>query len=261
VRGLIAVAGLALLSAACSDVSIKPQARLPKPLIVQLPATVGLIIPAETRRYVEQETRFGIDWRIDLGPGEVRLLQEVFRDLFAQVEEFKDLAAAGSREDLKALFEARVDQYSFVTARETGGRYCAVTIRYRINMYTPRGEKVDSYTLMGYGNALALGMSGGKPLAQATAGAMRDAAAKLLVQLPMQTAAKPLAVNEAVVPDKQVLSSEAAEIEAVPIDEPEGAEGGPAVGSPPLPATPASPVLPSQSPPSPALSSQSPRIS
>jgi hypothetical protein len=219
-KGLISLAGALLILAACSDVSIRPQARLPKPLIVQLPAAVGLVIPAETRRYIDQERRFGVDWKIDLGPGEVRLLQDVFRDLFQQVQEFKDVAAASDHKDLKALFEARVDQYSFVTARETGGRYYAVTIRYRINLYTPHGEKVDSYTLTGYGNALALGMSGGKPLAQATASAMRDAAAKLLVQLPMQTAAKPLAVNEAVVADKPVVSAEAAEIEAVPIDEP-----------------------------------------
>jgi hypothetical protein len=222
VNRLAPLAAVSLLSvAACSDVSIKPQAQLPKPLIVQLPAAVGLIIPAETRRYVEAETRFGIDWKIDLGPGEVRLLQDVFRDLFQRVAEFKDVTTASDQTDLKALFEARVDQYSFVTARETGGRYYAVTLRYRINLYTPHGEKVDSYTLTGYGNALALGMSGGKPLAQATVGAMRDAAAKLLVQLPEQTAAKPLARNEAVVADKLLLPSEPAEIEAVPIDEPD----------------------------------------
>jgi hypothetical protein len=95
-----------------------------------------------------------------------------------------------------------------------------VTIRYRINLYTPQGEKVDSYTLTGYGNSLALGMSGGKPLAQATVGAMRDAAAKFLVQFPEQPAGQQLARTEAVVADKPSTSSQAAQIEAVPIDEP-----------------------------------------
>jgi hypothetical protein len=132
---------------ACGDVSIKPEARLPKPLIVPIPAAVGLIIPADTRKYVDAETRFGIDWKVDLGPGEVRLMRDTFGDLFQHVEEFKNLEAARAGKDLKALFETRVDQYSFVTARETGGRYYAVTIRYRINLYTPQGEKVDSYTV------------------------------------------------------------------------------------------------------------------
>ena len=205
---------------ACGDVSIKPEARLPKPLIVPIPAAVGLIIPAETRKYVDAETRFGIDWKVDLGPGEVRLMRDTFGDLFQHVEEFKNLESARAGKDLKALFETRVDQYSFVTARETGGRYYAVTIRYRINLYTPQGEKVDSYTLMGYGNSLAMGMSGGKPLTQATVGAMRDAAAKFLVQFPEQPAGQQLARNEVIVADKPTTSAEAALIEAVPIDEP-----------------------------------------
>lgn len=215
---LVLLAGSVLV--ACGDVSIKPQAVLPKPLIVPLPADVGLIIPTETRRYTDKETRFGVDWKVDLGPGEVRLMQDLFKDLFHRVEELTDLQAGRDHEDLKALFETRVDQYSFVTARETGGRYYAVTIRYRINLYTPQGEKLDSYTLTGYGNALALGMSGGKPLTRATAAAMRDAAAKFLVQFPEQAAGQQLARNEVLVADKPPVSAEAAQIEAVPIDEP-----------------------------------------
>jgi hypothetical protein len=205
---------------ACGDVSIKPEAHLPKPLITPIPAAVGLIIPSDTRKYVDKETRFGVDWKVDLGPGEVRLMRDTFGALFQHVEEFKNLESARAAKDLKALFETRVDQYSFVTARETGGRYYAVTIRYRINLYTPAGEKVDSYTLTGYGNSLAMGMSGGKPLTQATVGAMRDAAAKFLVQFPEQPAGQQLARSEAVVPEKPASSAEAAQIEAVPIDEP-----------------------------------------
>jgi hypothetical protein len=210
--------GVAL--AACGDVSIKPEARLPKPLIIPIPAAVGLIIPADTRRYVDEETRFGTDWKVDLGPGEVRLMRDTFTDLFQHVEEFKNLESARAASDLKALFETRVDQYSFVTARETGGRYYAVTIRYRINLYTAQGEKVDSYTLTGYGNSLATGMSGGKPLTQATMAAMRDAAAKFLVQFPDLPAGQQLTRNEAVAVEKPTPSAEAALIEAVPIDEP-----------------------------------------
>jgi hypothetical protein len=217
-------AALALVAtlSACSGVTIKPQASLPKPLIVQLPVTVGLIIPPDTRKFTDKETRFGTDWKIDLGPGEVRLMQDTFKDLFQQVEEFRDLdsaRAAKDKDNLKAVFEARMDQYSFVTSRETGGRYYAVTIRYRISLYTPQGEKVDTYSLTGYGSSLAQGMSGGKPLTLATTHAMRDAAAKFLVQFPEQPTGQLLAKNQAVVTDKSSTTSDAAEIEAVPIDE------------------------------------------
>jgi hypothetical protein len=223
-------AAAALLLVACGDVKIRPETTLPKPLIVQLPADVGLIVPPDTRRFTDKETRYGLDWTVDLGPGEVHLLQDMFKDLFHHVEELTSLEAARRHPNLKALFEARVDQYSFVTARETGGRYYAVTIRYRINLYTPQGEKVDSYTLIGYGNALAQGMSGGKPLVRATANAMRDAAAKFLVQFPEQSAGQTLARNEPVVTEKPATSAEAALIEAVPIDE---ADDAPQSGTPP----------------------------
>jgi hypothetical protein len=206
--------------AACGNVSIKPEAALPKPLIVPIDASVGLIIPADTRRFVDKETRFGVDWKIDLGPGEIRLMRDMFNDLFRHVDEFKDLNAARAGKGLQAVFETRMDQYSFVTARETGGRYYAVTIRYRINLYSPQGEQVDSYTLTGYGNSTATGMSGGAPLVQATVGAMRDAAAKFLVQFPDQQAGQQLAKSEPVRADKPATSAEAAEIEAVPIDDP-----------------------------------------
>jgi hypothetical protein len=206
--------------AACGNVSIKPEAALPKPLIVPIDATVGLVIPAETRRFIDKETRFGVDWKIDLGPGQIRLMRAAFNDMFRHVEEFKDLSAARAGKGLQAVFETRMDQYSFVTARETGGRYYAVTIRYRINLYTPRGEKADSYTLTGYGNSTATGMSGGTPLVQATVGAMRDAAAKFLVQFPDQQAGQQLAKNEPIAADKPTATAAADEIEAVPIDEP-----------------------------------------
>jgi hypothetical protein len=215
----VALAILTAVVAACSDVSIQPEAHLPKPLITPMPAAVGLIIPAQTRKFLDRETRFGIEWKVDLGPGEVKLMRDTFTDLFQHVAQFEDLESAKAAKDLQALFETRVDQYSFVTSRETGGRYYAVTIKYRINLYSPQGGKVDSYSLTGYGNALAMGMSGGKPLTQATVAAMRDAAAKFLVQFPDQPPAQHLARNEAVSADKPTVSAQAALIEAVPIDE------------------------------------------
>src|SRR3954470_11842031 len=102
----IVLALITLAEAACGDVRIKPEAHLPKPLITPMPAAVGLVIPAETRKYVDQETRFGIDWKVDLGPGEVKLMRDTFTDLFQRVEEFKDLESGknAASKGLKALF-------------------------------------------------------------------------------------------------------------------------------------------------------------
>ena len=224
------LAGLAALTA-CGGVAIKPDPLLPKPLVQPLPATVGLILPTELRNYLHKETRWGVEWRIDLGPGHVRLMQDVFKDAFRSVQEFKDLAAARAAPGIEAVFEPRIDQYSFVTGRDTRDRYYAATIRYRITLYTPQGEKFDTLTLNGYGSALAQGVSNGKPLERATLAAMRDAAAKFLVQFPQLPAGVQLAKDQPLVVQAEASSADNTQIEAVPIEEKDPYAAGATRGS------------------------------
>lgn len=222
---------VAVVVASCGGVQIKPEPDLPAPLLTPLPAKIGLVLPDDVRNYKHQETRWGVNWEIDLGPGHSNLVRELFDAEFGDIVEFTTLDEARRAQGLKGIFEPRIEQYSFATARETGGRHYAVTIRYRINLYTPEGIPADSYTLTGYGNALAKGMSSGGPLQLATLAAMRDAAAKFLVQFPDQPAGKKLAQNDAVVPQEKKTASAgdstAADIEAVPVDEPETQSAAP----------------------------------
>lgn len=214
---------LALLIAlgGCGGVRIKPEPILPKALIDPMPARVGLVLGSDLAELRHKETRWGVGWDIELGAGHLRLSRDLFAAEFSEVVEFPDLEAAKQASGLKAIFEPRIEQYSFATARETGGRHYAVTIRYLINLYSPEGALADSYTLTGYGSALAKGMSSSGPLATASLAAMRDAAAKFLVQFPEQPAAKRLAQNEPVVIEKASAKAAAADevIEAVPIYE------------------------------------------
>jgi hypothetical protein len=210
---------LAVTLVGCGGVQIKPDSPLPRPLIQTLPTRVGLVIPGDMRNFTHSETRWGVEWTIALGDGHTHLMREVFKDSFDQVQEFKDVDEARAAPEIKAIFEPRIEQYSFVTARETGGRYYAVTIRYRINLYTPSGEKADSLTLTGYGNALAKGMTSGKPLEQASLAAMRDAAAKFLVQFPEQPAGEKLARNEPIIVEHVTATADAGGIDTVPIEE------------------------------------------
>ena len=221
---------LALL-AGCGAIKIQPEPKLPHALIEPLPADVGLVLPRELRDYSHRETRWDADWLIVLGPGDVRLMQQIFAAEFRHVEEFPDLAAA-RRANVQGVFEPRIDQYSFLTANDTGGRYYAATIRYRIELYTPQGERCDTLTLTGYGSALAKGMSSGHPLEAATLAAMRDAAAKFLVQFPEQPAGVQLAHGQALVVAPAAQGTDALHIEAVPIEE-EPAGGAPPEGAPP----------------------------
>jgi hypothetical protein len=214
-----AVMVLSAVLCGCGAQQLKPVSELPAALIPVLPAQVGVVVTDEMRKLTHSETRWGTDWQIDLGTGHAQWAEQVFRATFKDARIFAAVDEARGAAGLAALFEPRIDQFSFATARDTGGRHHAVTIRYRINLYTPAGQLADTFTLTGYGNALAKGVSNSKPIDKATAAAMRDAAAKFLVQFPQLAAGQALARGDAVVVQAASATEDREEIAAVPIEE------------------------------------------
>jgi hypothetical protein len=204
-----------LLFAGCAGVVVKPDPDLPKPLVRAMPANVGLVLGTELSGYRHEETRQGGDWTIELGPGHVEEFESIFRASFADLQVFPSLDAARAATGLQAIFQPGIEQYSFTTARDTSGGYWAVTIRYRITVMTPTGEQADVLTLTGYGSARDKGGSS-KSLENATLSAMRDAAAKFLVQLPRQPLAAQLRAGQVVQVGTATVTVDA--IELVPIE-------------------------------------------
>jgi hypothetical protein len=210
-----AVLGGSLLLAGCGGVQVRPDPDLPKPLLRPIPANVGLVLGTELSGYRHEETRQGDDWTVELGPGHIEEFEAIFRASFADLQVFPSLDAARAASGLQAIFQPGIEQYSFTTARDTSGGYWAVTIRYRIAVLTPAGEPADALTLTGYGSARDKGGSS-KSLEGATLAAMRDAAAKFLVQLPRQPLAAQLRAGQLVQAGTAVVTVDA--IELVPIE-------------------------------------------
>jgi hypothetical protein len=209
---LRSLAPLALLMlVGCGGVRVAPEGGLPKALVQPLQARVGLVLDDELRRFKHEETRSSADWSVDLGPGHEQLLKAVFGASFSSVEVFRNFDEARAASGLQGLFSPHIEQYSFASARETGGVYWAVTIRYRIGVFTPQGEPADSMSLTGYGSAGDTGRAA-PSLVNATRAAMRDAAAKLLVQMPRQPVAVKLVAGEI------LQAGEATALAADPID-------------------------------------------
>ncbi len=252
-RWLGALALPLLLLVGCGGVNIAPQPVLPKALVEPVKARIGYVLPADQKDYAHNENRGGVPWSISLGEGQRKLAREVFKAAFLSAEEFPDLEAARRAEGLQGIFEARIEQYSFATARETGGDYVAVTIRYRILLRTPAGDPVDAYTLTGYGNSLAGGMSTSQPLDFASRAAMRDAAAKFLTQFPEQATAKVLGSGRPLVAAASSQEAPLATLQAiepVPVRESRRGRAGTKRPTPP-PAT-LPDVMPGAPPPVPA---------
>ena len=174
----------------CGDVQVGTDVELPKPLVDQLPMTVGVYYSDEFRKYEHAEERWGTDWNVQLGQYHVRMGDRLFQAAFRETVPVKSLDDLPSERPLRAVIEPRIEQYSFITPRDTGAKYFAVTIRYRLNVFTPDGRLADSLTFTGYGSSPSSGITSTSPMILATKTAMRDAAAKFLVQFPEQPITK-----------------------------------------------------------------------
>jgi hypothetical protein len=267
-----AFSACALLLLGCTTVAVEPEGELPDALIIATPAKVGVVVSGETANYVHKESRASVDYEAKIGPAHKQMVKEVFEDAFTQAIMFDTVDAARVEPGLQAIFEPRIEQFSFAMAKETGGVYCAVTIRYQIHIYAPTGELIDTLTLTGYGSGPApkLG-NGAEELGMAGYAAMRDAAAKFLTQFNTLEVAKPLLASQALTP-KAALAPGSTEapaasadiaIEAVPINDPPvvQTQTPTAIPSSP-PAAPTSPVPPPQeAPPSQKMTPANPATS
>ncbi|MBS0398381.1 MAG: hypothetical protein JSR95_06860 [Proteobacteria bacterium] len=213
---LLVVMACVLALAGCGATKVKPEIKLPKALIEPLDLDVGIYYGPEYRKFEYRETRWGSDWQISLGEVHVRLTNDLFAQAFTHTRVLEQFPGESAPAPVKAVIEPRIEQFSFVTPRDTNSNFYAVTIKYRLNLSTPTGALVDSFKFTGYGTADSEGLSAEKPLQVATNRAMRDAASKFLVQFPEQAAVKRLVHGEALVAAEQGQgTSEAEEVPMV----------------------------------------------
>jgi hypothetical protein len=193
---LLAVAALAALACACSAQRLTTQAALPPPLVEKLPARVGIYYSKEFREYVHKETRGQVDYEVTLGPAHVINLDWLLKAMFQEIVPVEDPArVAEMRPPLVMVLEPRFEEYSFLTPKDVAGEAFIVTIRYLLTVYDGGGARVDAFTFTGYGREASHALANREPLQVATQRAMRDAGAKVAVELPEQDAIRLLLRN------------------------------------------------------------------
>lgn len=177
-------AAAALLAAGCGPVRLVATSDIPTPLVVKIPVAVAVSMPKEFSEYVHKEERAGTNWEISLGKAQSEGLARLLTAMFDHVIPVDGInaGAAQAGQGIRAILEPNVEEYAFVTPRDAGSPFYAVSIKYRLNIYTPEGRLADSWSFTGYGTAPAQGMSSDAPLNEATSLALRDAGAKLAVE-------------------------------------------------------------------------------
>lgn len=183
---LAAVCGLGstmLLLVGCGPVKLVASTNIPQPLVVKIPIGVALFIPAEFSSYVHKEERWSTKWHVDLGKAQTEGITRLMSAMFERVVPV-DSINDGTQVPggVAAILEPSIEEYAFVTPRDAGSPFYAVSIKYRVNVYMPDGKLADSWGFTGYGTAPSQGLSSEAPLSVATSLAMRDAGAKLAVE-------------------------------------------------------------------------------
>lgn len=192
---------LAVSVTGCGTVRVEPVPVLPPALVEKLPVTIGIHYPAEFRAYAHKETRYGTDFEVTLGPAHVAELNRLLGAMFNTVVELEDPARAPALQPpMRMVLEPRFENFAFLTPRDMAGDYFTVTIRYRLNVYEPGGERVDGYVFTGYGREKSSSLTGNAALLAATQRAMREAASKLAVELPEEETVRLLLSGQPVAP-------------------------------------------------------------
>jgi hypothetical protein len=240
--GLGALALVAL--AGCGPVTLVANTNIPTPLVVKIPIAVALFIPKEFSSYVHNEERWSTDWHVELGKAQSEGITRLMSAMFERVVPVESVSAgqAHAESGVRAILEPSVEEFAFVTPRDAGSPFFAVSIKYRVNIYLPNGKLADSWGFTGYGTAPAQGLSSAPPLQTATALAMRDAGAKLAVEFREQATVRGLLPDGATADTLTKSGEQPAEESSNPASSANPAAPGapvvPVSTPPPLPVTP-----------------------
>lgn len=175
---------VALLSG-CGATQLKVETVIPPPLVTRIPVVVGVYVPLEFSTAVQHEERDGSEYQIDVGQAQADGFLRLMNAMFTRVVPVASVGAGAATDpEIRGVFEPQLVELSFVTPRDTGTSAYAVSLKYRINAYTPSGQPVDSWTFTGYGAQPGTQMpgQGTELLRKAAALAMRDAGAKIAVE-------------------------------------------------------------------------------
>lgn len=198
---------LVALLTGCGATQMKVETVIPPPLVTRIPVVVGVHVPTAFSTAVQHEERDGSEYVIEVGQAQSNAFMRLMDAMFTRVVPLASVeAGAATDPEIRGVFEPQLVELSFVTPRDTGTPVYAVSLKYRINAYTPSGQPVDSWTFTGYGAQPGSQMpgQGTELLRKAAALAMRDAGAKIAVEFREQAIVRGIIDKDAPPPQVEV---------------------------------------------------------
>ncbi len=171
---------LLLVLAGCST-NVTVRGDFPVPLSQPMPVHGGLVMDDDFRAHV-YEDRDNRRLTFAIGAAQTAMLRSLSTGLFSRVTEMESLEQRGGQ---TLLLVPVVEEIQVAMPFETRLKVFEVWLKYNISVYNQRGEPVADWILTAYGKTPSRFLSSDQDaLNQAALVALRDAGARLLIDLP-----------------------------------------------------------------------------
>lgn len=175
---LLAVA-TAVCLAGCGGSEVIVESTFPRPLVEQLPVSMGVVIPDELYNFIYTEDIPDQSlWTIALGDANVAMLGPLFEGMFRQTKDIDSLAVAAGDTTLDGVIEPKLEKFEFDVPQGERDKFVEVWLQYEITVYEPDGATIIEWPVSGYGKS-ELQRDAEDAVQRAAVVAMREAGATI----------------------------------------------------------------------------------
>lgn len=166
---------LAWLVSGCAG-TVKVAPAYPAPVVAADPEKIGVFYSPAFRTWKYHNEDSGVDF--ELGSKQLALFDAVFQRMFPNAVSLKKIRSEAS--PLAWQIKPVTTEYAFLAPKDTDTDFYAISIKYRLEIYSSTGEHVADWPLVAYGRSRGKFLYWKESLGEATTYALRDAAAALV---------------------------------------------------------------------------------
>lgn len=193
---LLPLALCALVGGCTTNVTV--EGSVPTPLVAKLPVRVGVYYSPDFRSFQHEEVieQQGT-YKVDLGEQNLVFFRNLMDAMFESAVEVDDSifereerpsARRMAEQGLDGVIVPEIEKYGFLTPFISGLNFYSASIHYRVTLYDAKGDRVGTWTLVGYGKAEGAVFGANEALGEATLLAIRDGGARIAIDIPAEPA-------------------------------------------------------------------------
>ena len=185
------VVWVSLLMSACST-SVQVAGDVPTLLVPALSRHVTYVEPRNLVAYVhEEKLPRGSEWTIALGQMNQVFFRQLMASMFTTVTRIETVEPgvlpSVEGEDHDGMIRIDLVEYGFLTPELSGLNFYSASAKYRIELADASSQSLGVWQVVGYGKAEAGAFQAGEAINAATVMAIRDAGARIALELPDQS--------------------------------------------------------------------------